>query len=161
MVTPELLYQYPFFRFLNKSQLKAVAGIAKEAVFESGEVIFREGKHADWLYILAKGSIDLYFTVEIPSRPELNKELLFGTISPGAIFGVSALVDPYLLTSSARASRPSQVIMIEAAGLLALCNKDEKLAYEFIRQVAMAVMERIGATRLQLAIARSTVASQL
>ena len=157
MVTPELLYQYPFFKFLNKTQLKAVARIAKENVFESGAVIFKEGTHADWLYILAKGSIDLFFTVEIPSRPELNKELLFGTINPGAIFGISALVEPYLLTSSARASRTSQVIMIEAAGLLALCNKDEKLAYEFIRQVAMAMMERTNATRLQLATARSTV----
>lgn len=157
MVTPQLLYQYPFFEFLNKTQLKAVSKIAKEAIFESGEVIFREGARANWLYILAKGSIDLYFTVEIPSRPELNKELLFGSITPGAIFGISAMVEPYLLTSSARASRTSQVIMIEAAGLLALCNKDEKLAYEFIRQVAMATMERINATRLQLATARSTV----
>lgn len=155
MITPELLYQYPFFKFLNKSQLKALAKISQDKIFESGELIFREGVHADWLYILAKGSIDLFFAVEVPYRPELNKELLFGTISPGAIFGISALVEPYLLTSSARASRTSQVIMIEATSLLALCNKDEKLAYEFIRQVAMAVMERINDTRLQLATARS------
>jgi CRP-like cAMP-binding protein len=159
MVTPELLYQYSFFRFLNKTQLKAVARITKEEVFKSGEVIFREGAHADWLYILAKGSVDLYFTVEVPYRPELNKELLFGTVGPGAIFGVSALVEPHQLTSSARASKASQVIMIEAAGLLALCNKDEKLAYGFIHQVAVAMMERINATRLQLATARLTVPS--
>ena len=45
--------------------------------------------------------------------------------------------------------------MIEAAGLLVLCNRDEKLAYEFIRQVAKATMERISASRS--AISRRTL----
>lgn len=159
MVTPELLYQYPFFRFLKKSQLKAVARLAKEKFFESGEMIFHEGAHADWLYILVKGSVDLFFTLNIPSRPELNKELQFGVVRPGEIFGISALIEPYQLTSSARASRPSQVIMIEAAGLIALCNQDDRLAYEFIRQIAKVTMERVEATRQQLAIARALVRS--
>ena len=103
MITPELLYQYQFFRFLNKSQLKSVARIAKEENFDGGQTIFHEGKRAEWLYILAKGSVDLFFIVEVPSRPELNKELLFGTISPGEIFGISALIEPHMLTSSAHA----------------------------------------------------------
>ena len=60
-----------------------MAQISKEENFDSGQTIFHEGKRAEWLYILAKGSVDLFFIVEVPSRPELNKELLFGTISPG------------------------------------------------------------------------------
>lgn len=157
MVIHELLSQYPFFSFLNKSQLKTIARLSKNKTFESGELIFREGEHADWLFVLIEGIVDLFFTVELPTTSKLSKELLFGQVNPIEIFGISALIEPHLLTSSARASQTSQVIMIEAAGLLALCNKDEKLAYAFIRQVGKAVMERIHATRSQLAIVNSTV----
>jgi CRP-like cAMP-binding protein len=157
MVTPELLHLYPFFGFLSPAQLKTLAKIAREEAFESGSIIFRENEHADWLYILVKGSVDLFFTIEVEYHPELHKELLFGVINPGELFGISALIEPYILTSSARAAKPSQIIEIEASGLLALCNEDEELAYGLIRQVAKTSIERLNATRLQLATAWSTM----
>ena len=157
MITPELLRHYKFFDFLTTAQLKAVARLSKEESFETGTVIFHENERADGLYILVKGSIDLYFTVVVKHRPEFHKELLFGVINPGEIFGISALIEPHILTSSARASKPSQAIKIDAAGLLALCNKDEKLAYGLISQIAKVSMERLNATRLQLATAWSTM----
>jgi CRP-like cAMP-binding protein len=157
MITPELLRHYKFFNFLTPTQLKAIARITKEETFESGTNIFHENALADGLYILVKGSVDLFFTVEVKYRPELRKELLFGVVNPGEFFGISALIEPYILTSSARASKPSLVIKIDATGLLALCNKDEKLAYGLIRQVAKTSMERLNATRLQLATAWSTM----
>jgi CRP-like cAMP-binding protein len=156
MTTPEVLHHFPFFGFLSPAQLKAVATFAEEETFETGQVIFHEGDHADWLYILVKGSIDLFFTIEVKYRPELTKELIFGVINPGEMFGISALLEPNILTSSARTSRPCQVIKIKAAGLLALCESDEKWAYGLIRQVAKSSMERLNATRLQLAAAWST-----
>jgi CRP-like cAMP-binding protein len=159
MITPDLLRHYTFFEFLKSNQLKAVAKIAREESFESGDIIFRENDHADWLYILVKGSVDLFFTIEVEYHPELRKELLFGTINPGELFGISALIEPHILTSSARTSKPCQVIEIEAASLLELCNKDERLAYGLVRQVAKSCMERINATRLQLAAAWSTMYS--
>ena len=156
MITPEVLHHFPFFGFLSPTQLKAVAKFAEEETIEAGQIIFNEGDQAEWLYILVKGSIDLFFTIEVKYRPELTKELIFGAINPGEIFGISALLEPYILTSTARASRPSQVIKIKAAGLLALCESDEKWAYGLIRQVAKSTMERLNATRLQLATAWST-----
>ncbi len=159
MITPELLQHYPFFGFLTPVQLKAIARIAKEESLESGRIIFREHEHADWLCILVKGNIDLFFTIEVEYHPELRKELLFGTINPGELFGISALIEPHILTSSARTSKPSQVIKIEAPRLLALCNKDEQLAYGLVSQVAKTSMERLNATRLQLATAWSVIRS--
>ncbi len=159
MITPQLLNHYPFFSFLKLTQLKAIAKISSEESFESGAIIFREREHADGLYILVKGSVDLFFLVEVEYRPELTKELLFGTINPGELFGISTLIEPHILTSSARASKPSRVIKIQAEGLLDLCSKDENLALGLIRQVAKSSMERLNATRLQLATAWSTVYS--
>jgi CRP-like cAMP-binding protein len=159
MITPELLHHYPFFEFLTPAQLKAIARLAKEETVESGTIIFREHERADWLCILVKGNVDLFFTIEVEYHPELRKELLFGTINPGELFGISALIEPHILTSSARAAKSSQVIKIEAPGLLALCEKDERIAYGLARQVAKTTMQRLNATRLQLATAWAVVRS--
>ncbi len=153
MVAPDFFRPYPFFSFLNSTQLKTIAAISREENYPGGAIIFREKERAGWLYILVKGSVDLFFTVEVEYHPEQRKELIFGVLNPGDFFGISALIEPHILTSTARTARPSHVIKIDAAGLLALCERDEKLAYGLINQVARATIERLNATRQQLAAA--------
>lgn len=151
MIQPELLGQYPLFSFLKPAQLKKIAKIAKEQRVERGEILFHENERADALYVLLKGSVELLFVVDVEYHPELRKELRFRVIYPGETFGISAFIEPYLLTATARAVEPSQVIKIDAAPVLELCQKDEKLAFGLIQQVAKTAMDRLNATRLQLA----------
>jgi CRP-like cAMP-binding protein len=153
MITPELLSRYPVFSFLKPAQLKKIAKIASEETFERGQILFREKASADAFYILLKGSIELFFTVEVEYHPELRKELKFRVIYPGESFGISAFIDPHILTASARASEPSQVVKIKAEPLLELCREDTELAYTLIYQVAKVAIDRLNATRLQLAAA--------
>lgn len=151
MVSAELLGRYPFFSFLKPAQLRSIAKLAKEESYERGDILFREKDPATALFILLKGSLELFFTVDVEYHPELRKELKFRVIYPGEISGISALIEPYRLTSSARATEPSQVIKIEAGSLLELCQKDEELSYALIHQVARVAIDRLNATRLQLA----------
>lgn len=153
MVQPELLSHYPFFSFFKPAQLKKIARIAREETYDRGTLLFREKDPADAFYILQKGSVELFFAVEVEYHPELRKELRFRVIYPGESFGISAFIEPHILTSSARALEPSQVIKIDAAPILELCQKDDKLAYALIYQVAKVAMDRLNATRLQLAAA--------
>ena len=157
MDNPKILHQYAFFALLSSTQLKSIAKIAREISYDIGTMVFKEGENADGLYILVSGSIDLFFTVDVDSRSEDRKELHFGIINPGELFGISALVEPYTLTSSARVTKPSIVIRIDGTSLQNLCMKDDKLAYAIIQQVARTSMERLSAARLQLATALSTV----
>jgi len=153
MIIPELLGRYPFFSFLKPAKLNSIAKIAVEEAYERGEIVFRENAFADALYILLKGSLELYFTVDIKYHPEQRKELKFRVIYPGELFGISALIEPYMLTSSARATEPSRVAKILAKPLLEICEQDDKLAYTLTQQVAKAAIDRLNATRLQLAAA--------
>lgn len=155
MITPELLRRYPIFSVFSLRQLESIVEIAEELSFEGGEIIFKENDAAEALFILLRGSVDLYFTVEVEYKPELRKELFFDVIKPGDVFGISALIPPNVLTSSARVSRPSRVVRINAATLLDLCEQDEELAYQLMQQVAKAAIERLNLTRLQLAAAWS------
>ncbi len=157
MGIPEILSQPIFFGKLTTVQLKSIAKIACEVSFDSGTLIFKEGEPAVGLYLLEKGSIDLFFTVDVASRPKVYKEFHFGIIHPGELFGISALVEPFTLTSSARATKPVVAIKIDGASLRALCQEDDKLANTLIQQIARISMERLNAARLQLAKAQSTM----
>ena len=151
MVHPELLSRYQFFSFLKPAQLKKIAKVAKEEAYERGAILFRENDKANAFYILLKGSVELLFVVDVEYHPELHKELRFRVIYPGESFGISAFIEPHILTSTARAVEPSSVIKIEAGPVLEMCQKDEKLAYALIHQVARVAVDRLNATRLQLA----------
>jgi len=156
MIAPKSLQFTSFFDFLTPSQVKAITKISTEATYASDAYIFRENERATGLYLLVSGNVSLFFTVEVEYRPELRKELLFSVINPGEMFGVSALIEPHILTASARATKPSQVIKIDVTGLLALCEQDEQLAYGLMHQVAKTTLGRLSDTRLQLAAAWAT-----
>jgi CRP/FNR family transcriptional regulator, cyclic AMP receptor protein len=154
MVTKKLLDLYPFFSFLQPGQLRHLREISEEADFNPGAFIFREGEPAEWFFILDSGAVNLLYVVDRPTYPTQTKELWFAGLEPGDIFGISALIPPHIFTSSARASKTSQVIKIHAPGLIELCQGDATLAYHLYSQVAQAAVERLNKTRRQLAASR-------
>lgn len=155
MISPELLRRYPFFGFLNDTQLKAVAMIAEEITIKPGESILEVGKPAEALYFLVEGNAELHYVVEDQFDPTVRKELYISHINPGEIFGISALIEPYQYTGTIRAVGVCRVLQIEAAALRALCEVDLTMAYGLMRQTARAAMERLGDTRVQLAAERA------
>jgi CRP-like cAMP-binding protein len=157
MISPEYLKQYRIFSVLNPDQLKHIAELAEEVSHESGDILFYEGDKADALYVLVEGLIELYYSVDVEYHPELHKELKFREIHPGELFSISAMIEPYELTASARAVEPSRMIKIHAAQLLEWCEEDFDLANALMRQVASAAITRLQATREQLGAARAAL----
>lgn len=153
MISPELLRRYPFFGLLNENQLYAIAMISDEVAVEAGETLFEECKPAEALYLLVEGGVDLYYKSEEEYHPKTRKEFLVGEINPGEIFSLSAMIEPYVLSASARASKASNLIRIDAAELRKLCQEDPQMGYVVMQQIAKALMERLVYTRVQLAAA--------
>lgn len=153
MISPELLRRYPFFGLLTDDQLREVAIIATEETIDRGTVIFWEGEPAETLYFLLEGCIDLYYTVGEQKHRSPEKGIPVGEINPGEPFGISALIEPHMLTSTAFVSASSRVVKIDSAALRAQLKKDRKLDYLFTLQAAKAAISRLTATRIQLAAA--------
>jgi len=153
MVSSELLKQYPFFGGLTDGQLKALAGIAEEKTFEENTLIFEECDTADKIYLLIDGNADLSYRsideMHIYTTPP--KEFYAGSINPGEVFGISALIEPYANNATAKASKRSHVIMIDAIELRKLLEEDIPLAYNLTRQTVRVLMERLIDLRVQLA----------
>ncbi len=153
MISPERLRRYPFFAGLSENQLDSIALISEEKSGEINEVIFEEGQPANLLCLLAEGGVDLYYTSSQPPRTKEYKEAYVGSINPGEIFGVSALVEPFILNAFTRFSHKSTYISIDAVRLRALMNSDPALGYILLQHLTKAIIKRLFDTRVQLAAA--------
>jgi CRP/FNR family transcriptional regulator, cyclic AMP receptor protein len=148
MVSPELLRRHPFFGGLKDDELAAIAMIAEECAFPDGERIFREGERAERLYILTAGNVDLVYEIHRPGGVDTS---YVGSINTGEPFGISAFVEPYVFTATGQAQGEVKAIAIDAAALRALSEVDCHLGYSVMRQVAIALAERLNFARVQLA----------
>ncbi len=151
MVSPELLRRYRFFCCLDESQQKAIAMIAEEVVLEKGVTVFEERDPADIFYLLLEGGVDLFY----PASRELRDLLLVAEINQGEPFSISALIEPHVLTATAKTTASSRILKLNATALRALCELDSKMGYALVRQAAVAAMERLHFARVQLAAARA------
>ncbi|HZY41325.1 MAG TPA: cyclic nucleotide-binding domain-containing protein [Anaerolineae bacterium] len=155
MISPELLRRFPFFGFLDDTQLKAVAMLAEEVEAEQGTSLFESEQTAVALYVMVDGSIDLNYKVIDRDDPRIIKEFFISELNPGDIFGLSAIVEPFVHTTTAKVLTPGKVIKIEATGLRALSELDVKLQAGLMKATAKAAMDRLNDTRVQLAAARA------
>jgi CRP-like cAMP-binding protein len=153
MISTEILRRYPFFSFLNADQLRELAMITNEVEVEKDAKLFAIGDEADALYFLTDGSFELHYVVIDEHEPDLRKDFLVGNINPGEILSISAVIEPYKLTATAIADSDSKLLRIDAEELRELCDEDQGLAYGLMAQVAKSTMERLHATRVQLAAA--------
>jgi CRP-like cAMP-binding protein len=156
MISPELLRKFAFFNFMNDAQLKAVAMIADRADFANGHPVIAAGTPATALFFLIEGSAAYYFIVTTEHDPYYKQEYYISDFAAGEVFGISALVDPYIYTAEVRAERPCTVIRIDAAALRALCEVDVRLSCGLMQAVAKAAMERLQHTRSQLVAAKAS-----
>ncbi|MCA9947922.1 MAG: cyclic nucleotide-binding domain-containing protein, partial [Anaerolineales bacterium] len=110
MVSPELLRRYPFFAFMTHQQRQEVAMIADEVEVPTNTILFAIEDKAEALYLLMKGSIDLHYVVMDENLPALRKDFMIGTINPGEVLSISAMIEPYVLTTTAVTTQPCTLL---------------------------------------------------
>lgn len=153
MISPELLRRYPFFGFMSDHCLKTVAMHAEEAKFDDGIVIIEEGQEATTLYFLIEGGVELLYNLVESATDEGKNEIHVGDINPGEPFGISAMIEPYMFTATVKTTQDSRAIKIDAAAIKDLCMDNPEFAYNLMKKIASAAIERLNATRVQLAAA--------
>lgn len=153
MISPEILRRFPFFADLDTDQLKELAILAEERVFEQDETIFEQGQPAEWFYFLLDGCVDLFYVVQENYHQSLQSEIMICEIAPGEPFSISALIAPHILTATGRSCRNSKVVAFDSPRLRELLESDSRLESVLMRRVARTAMDRLHATRLQLAVA--------
>lgn len=153
MISPESLKRLAFFGLLDQEQLKSISDIADEEEIAQGMTLFEEKQPANSFYYLIEGYIDLYQRTFDTYYPRISKDLLVGAVQPQEIFGLSAIVEPYTYHATGRTAQPCKYIKFSGPKLRAMVNEDCQMGFIFMRQISVALTERLMDTRVQLAAA--------
>ena len=114
------------------------------ATFEKDDVIFREGDVAEHIYLITQGNVSL----EICAPSVGCRRIL--TVGKGELLGWSPVLEQPRLAATARTLSPTKAAKISGGQILALCEHNPRLGFEFMRRAALALAKRLNATRVQL-----------
>lgn len=122
--------QRTLFKDLSEDEIKRLldAFKAKEAFFESGDIIFNEGDKVEKLGLLLEGKI------LITNSFQSGKEVDITTLQPGDIFGeVLLFADDNKAPNEVRAEKGTKVLFIEKENFLEILKKEEEVFSNFLR----------------------------
>ncbi|MFQ5874435.1 MAG: cyclic nucleotide-binding domain-containing protein, partial [Dehalococcoidia bacterium] len=149
MVSIPLLKKFYIFEGLTEGELGRIAPLCREKVYEAGEVIFQEGEVAKDLCLVVDGKVALEMKLQPwPHAP--IRHTTVDLITRGETFGWSALVEPHILTLSARCLTKTKVIAIDGSELRRLLDTDCHMGYEVMGRLSHVVASRLRDTTAKL-----------
>jgi CRP-like cAMP-binding protein len=140
----EILHRIGFLDGVAEEDLHKIAAVARLATYPAGSVLFREGDRLNHIFLEVEGNVALEVCVASRGCRRIC------TIGPGELLGWSPILDQGPMTATARALSATQVVVIDAFQVLAMCHQDPNFGFTFMRRTARALAQRLSATRLQL-----------
>lgn len=101
----DLLAHVPIFAGLSRKQLGKILVKLYEKAYAAGETIFQEGDQGKALFIVLEGQVSIY-------RAAGGGEEILANLSEGAYFGELALIDDQPRFATARAEKPSVLLVL-------------------------------------------------
>lgn len=92
------------FKGVSQRFITKIANNSEEESFKKNSTIFKTGEKASHFFVLSEGAIDISLGKREGAHMSVSK--------PGEIFGWSALVEPYIYTANAKATKDTRVIKI-------------------------------------------------
>lgn len=138
----DLCHEYPLFSELSSEQMRAVSELCQEECFYPDITLFEDGTPATKMYVLVDGEIEVFYAIGEAGKVKVD------LIRSGEIFGCSALVTPYVHTSTARPKTRIEVLEIDTVALRELFEDDPRLAVSIQQQVIQGLLARIVDLRL-------------
>jgi CRP/FNR family cyclic AMP-dependent transcriptional regulator len=110
----------------------------------ANRVLFTEGTLCDRIYFVVEGlvALDMYVPRRDPTR--------ILTVGPGEVLAWSALLSDQRMTATGTVLEDSRLVALAAQPLRQLCDADHEIGFVLMRAMALALSQRLLATRLQL-----------
>ena len=143
--TPANLAELPFFKGMAWEQLEALSACAMSVRFEAGNHLFRTGDVANRFYVLLSGRVQLESTsIDQPPVP-------IQVVEAGDVVGWSWLFPPYHWRFDARTLDPVEAIFFYGTRLREQAENDPALCCELMKRMTPVILNRLQATRNELA----------
>ena len=137
------LQEHRFCRELSHAHVEFLAGCAKNARFDPGDYLVREGSAADVLYLLRSGRVAL--ESDLPGRGAVQVD----TVLAGEVLGWSVLLPPFVWHLDARALEPTLAFALDGNCLRGKVQADHSFGYAFALRLLAEVSQKLAQTRLQ------------
>ncbi len=136
--------RFGFSRTSTTSSCSSLRRYRASVEFPANKVLYREGQPLTNIYLILSGSV----SIEICAAGIGCRRIM--TVTAGDMLGITPAVGQSLSTGTTRTLAPTKAIELNASQVLTLCEHNSRFGYEFMRQVALAISQRLNATRLQL-----------
>ena len=150
------------FAELRDAEAAQLVDVARGRQCHQGECLFLLGDHADRLYVVLSGRVELSFPLSFGG---VVRDVPVESKTAGSALGWSALVKPHRFTLSARAVEASELATFSRQDLLRLFEAAPRIGYVVMRHIAEVVgrrllqVEALWARELQRALTDSLAAS--
>ncbi|MFN2355514.1 MAG: cyclic nucleotide-binding domain-containing protein [Desulfopila sp.] len=158
MDTNEMIANLAIFSGMEKKYLEEIGQHAEVLKFDTGRTIFKDREKADTMYGVLSGEVELILVArdeilktdvqfEEYARTQtetVEREIIVDTISPGEIFGWSALTPAGQFTSKAVCAEPSQVFALHADKVRSFFQQHPDVGYVFMERLAEVISQRLA-----------------
>jgi CRP-like cAMP-binding protein len=140
----DVLKRCSMVRDLSDEQLKIIAKLAKEETYEVGELLIKQGRTVEKLFLIEDGLVGIYLEL----GPITHR--LLQTASEFEVVGWTSMLPPYRARATAKAIETTKALAFSAKGLIALCEKNPEIGNEIYRGLATLIALRLGSAFIQL-----------
>ncbi|HYG22672.1 MAG TPA: Crp/Fnr family transcriptional regulator [Verrucomicrobiae bacterium] len=138
VATINTLRSCQLFTGLSTSDLENIATITSLKVLDKGEYLFHEGDAAVGFYVVQRGAINVHRV------NAAGKEQVIHVFRAGDSFAEVALASERGYPADARAIEPSQVLLVQKAGILELLKRQPELALRMLGSMSSHLRVLVG-----------------
>ena len=126
------------FAGLPLPDLEKIAAITVIKALAKGEYLFHEGDPAHGFYVVQRGAVNVHRVSAV------GKEQIIHAFRAGDSFAEVALTSPTGYPAAARALEPTQVLLIQKHGILALLKRQPELALRMLGSLSSHLRVLVG-----------------
>ena len=126
------------FGGLAPDDLAAIASFVVQKRLDKGVYLFREGENPDGFYVIQSGAINIHRV------SASGKEQVIHVFRAGDSFAEVTLASPTGYPADARALEPTQVLLVQKAGILALLKRQPELALRLLGSMSSHLRALVG-----------------
>ncbi len=126
------------FAGLPPTDLAAVTSISVVRRLEKGDYLFHEGEAARGFYIVQKGAVNVHRV------NAAGKEQVIHIFRAGESFAEAALATPTGYPADARAVEPTQVLLVQKDGFLALLRRQPEFGLRMLASMSLHLRVLVG-----------------
>lgn len=141
------LKQNILFEDLSATELRFIEKMVHERDYRPNELIFRQGEAGVGMYIIHKGSVNIFVTDDAYNNDDEHPEMQITELTEGDFFGEISLVeDNGRRTASARTNTDTRLIGFFKPDLMELLERNPQIGAKVVYKLAEVLGRRLAET---------------